>query len=808
MSRSLPRIAGRHFSLPVLLILTITLHAQLITTVAGGSIGDGHLAVSAGLPQNQGIVADSADNLYILDLSNNRVRKVDAATGLLSTFAGNGTTGYTGDGGLAINAGLRIAQCLGIDWSANVYVAEAGRIRKIDAATGIITTIAGTGFSGFTGDGGPAIKARIASVMSIAADTAGNIYFADGQRVRKITKATGIINTIAGTGVSGYSGDGGPAVNAQLAFPRRLAVDVAGNVYIADNNNNVIRKITAATGIITTYAGSGAAGSGGDGGPATSAQLGYSNALTTDLAGNLYLSDNNKVRKVDAATGIISTVIGTGAAGYSGDGGNAALATFYNVWYIFLSLSGNMFIDDRNNYVIRKVTGTTNVINTIAGNHSLGAGGIGGPVADAQIYKPMNVAVDSTGNIYLADYYNYKIYRIDAATDSIYTVAGTGNQGLSLQSGVPATSMSFTEPRALIVDAPGNFYFAANGTSIRKVDAATGIISTIAGTGIFGYAGDGGAATDAKLNNPYGLAFDVSGNLYIADKDNNAIRKISAGTGIITTVAGTGTAGYSGDGGLATSATLNKPFGVAVDRAGNIYISDNSNFVIRKVDASTGIITTVAGTGTAGYSGDGGLATAAMLQYPYGLATDTAGNLFIADQFNQRIRKITVATGIISTVAGTGLTPYNGDNIPATTANLNNPTGVCFDASGNLYIAGNVNNRIQKVIYDTIPADTTGSRVFVNRAITLPGNSTSVTSKIFPNPAHENVVIALQGNINGNTSVLVTDLMGKVLMSKNTGYQNLHTFTTTLPVNQFAKGIYFVTVYVNKTKYVQKLMVQ
>ena len=808
MSRTLLRIARGPFFLLLLLISTATLRAQLITTVAGGSIGDGRPAVSAGLIFNQGIVADSADNLYILDYSNYRVRKVDAATGLLSTYAGNGTSRYSGDGGPAVNAGLGYLQAFCIDAQANIYLAEEDRIRKIDAATGIITTIAGTGFPEFSGDSGLAVNAQFEYITSITADTAGNIYITDMQRIRKITAATGIIYTIGGDGTDGYSGDGGPAINAQMSSPKGVAVDGAGNVYVADNNNNVIRKITAATGIITTIAGSGDVGSGGDGGPATSAQLAYSYTMVTDLAGNLYISDNNKVRKVDATTGIISTVIGTGAGGCSGDGANAALATFYNVGYIFLSPSGNMFVDDRNNYVIRKVTGTTGIINTIAGNHSYGVSGIGGPVSNAQLNRPMDVAVDPTGNIYVADNYNYKIYRIDAATDSIYTVAGTGNQGLSLQSGVPATSMSFTEPRALTVDAAGNFYFVTNGTSIRKVTASTGIISTIAGNGIFGYAGDGGDATDAKLNDPYGLAFDLSGNLYVADKNNNAIRKISAGTGIITTVAGTGTAGYSGDGGLATSATLNRPFGVAVDRAGNIYISDNGNSVIRRVDASTGIITTVAGTGTAGYSGDGALATAARLHYNFGLTTDTAGNLFIADQFNQRIRKITVATGIITTVAGTGVTPYNGDGIPATTANLNNPTNICFDARGNLYIADFVNSRIRKVIYDTIPADTTGARLFVNNAATIPGNNTSVTSKIYPNPAHENVVISLQGNINGNTSVLVTDLMGKVLISKNTGYQNLHTFTTTLPVNQFAKGIYFVTVYVNKVKYVHKLAIQ
>ena len=651
------------------------------------------------------------------------------------------------------------------------------------------------------------MNARVSYVSSIAIDTAGNIYFTDGQRIRKVTNATGIINTIAGTGTAGYTGDGGAAINAQLAGPKSITADAAANIYVADNNNNVIRKITAATGIITTYAGTGASGSGGDGGPATSAQLAYSYSIVADAAGNLYLSDNNKIRLIDAATGIIKTIAGTGSAGYTGDGGNARYATFYNTKYVTISPAGDLYIHDFNNFVIRKVTATTNIINTFCGNNSMGYGGIPGPVSQVQFYHPGHIAVDLHDNIYLADNYNHKVYRLDAATGNISTVAGTGRQGLNHGDGGPATAANILAPVGVVTDLTGNFYFLDRGIAVRKVDISTGIISTVAGNGVqYGYSGDGGPATLAKINRASGLAFDRTGNLYIADKENNVIRKVDAATGTISTVAGNGTAGYSGDGGLATSATLNKPFSVTVDRWNNIYISDNANNVIRRVDAATGIITTAAGTGIGAYGGDGGPATAATIRYPYGLATDTAGNVFIADQFNQRVRKITIATGIITTIAGTGTSVYNGDSIPASTANLNNPTGVCFDASGNLYIADNVNNRIRKIIYDTIPGDTLLARVAsINTAAIA---ASIITTKIYPNPARESVIISMKGRIDGITSISITDMTGKVLLNEYTSMLNSPAFTTTLPLHQFSKGIYFVTIYVNRAKYVHKLVIQ
>ncbi len=266
-------------------------------------------------------------------------------------------------------------------------------------------------------------------------------------------------------------------------------------------------------------------------------------------------------------------------------------------------------------------------IETVAGNGTPGYMGDGGAGISAQLNQPYDVAVDGASNVYIADTANYVIRKLDASTGIITTVAGNGMAGYSGDGGA-ATSAELNAPKSVVVDIAGNLYIADTGNNvIRKVDASTGIMTTVAGNGKAGYSGDGGAATSAQLNTPYGVAVDIAGNLYVADVENHVIRKVTVSTGIITTVAGNGKAGYSGDGGAAISAEMSSPEGVAVDSLGNLYIAVFGNCVIRKVAASTGIITTVAGNGTAGYSGDGGAATSAEMNYPGGIAVDGAGNL-------------------------------------------------------------------------------------------------------------------------------------------------------------------------------------
>jgi uncharacterized protein (TIGR03437 family) len=411
-----------------------------------------------------------------------------------------------------------------------------------------------------------------------------------------------MISTVAGNGTQGYSGDGGPATSAQLSYPQGVAVDSAGNLFIVDLPNNRIRKV-APSGIISTVAGNGTCCYSGDGGPATSAQLSGPWGAAVDSAGNLYISDesNNRIRKV-VPGGTISTVAGNGTAGYSGDGG---------------------------------------------------------PATSAQLYRPMGVAVGSTGNLYIADSGNQRIRKV-TPDGTISTVAGNGTQAYSGDGG-PAISAELSLPGAVAVDSAGNLYIAdtLNNSRIRKV-APDGTISTVAGNGIMGYSGDGGPATSAQLNGPWDVAVDSAGSLYIADTWNNRIRKV-APDGTISTVAGSGTQGPLGDGGPATSAPLFNPRDVAVDYGGNLYISDASNNRIRKV-APGGTISTVAGNGTQGYSGDGGLATSAQLDVPEGLAVDTAGRVYVADSANKVIRVLAPISCTYS-VAPTSLQiPVSGGN--------------------------------------------------------------------------------------------------------------------------------------------------
>ncbi len=337
------------------------------------------------------------------------------------------------------------------------------------------------------------------------------------------------------------------------------------------------------------------------------------------------------------------------------------------------------------------------IINTVAGDGIRGYSGDGGLATSAEVNIPYGLAVDTAGNIYIADLENNRIRKVTASTGIISTVAGNGTAGYSGDGGA-ATSAEINFPYGVAVDSAGNIYIADNGNQrIRKVTVSTGIISTVAGNGIVGYSGDGGPATSAELDSPTGVAVDSAGNIYIADLENYRIRKVTASTGKISTVAGTGTQGYSGDGGPATSAELYYATGVAVDSAGNIYISDVVNERIRKVTAATGIINTVAGDGTGGFSGDGGLATSAELSAPWGVAVDTAGNIYISDVSNQRIRKVTASTGIINTVAGDGIAGYSGDGGAATSAELNYPYDVAVDSADNIYIADTLNNRIRVV---------------------------------------------------------------------------------------------------------------
>jgi uncharacterized protein (TIGR03437 family) len=636
------------------------------------------------------IVNDSQGNVYVADTDNHIVGRI-STSGVLTIVAGSGIPGFSGDGGPAADAALDNPSGLAIDGAGNLFILDKsnGRIRKV-STDGTITTVAGNGATGYAGDGGPAINASFNLPSGIVADAAGNLYIADyiNCRVRKVT-TDGIVNTIAGTGVPNYTGDGGPATSAGTMFPDAVGVDAAGNVYVSTGNR--IRKITT-DGIINTFAGTADGGYSGDGGPALKAAIGIPSSIVFDAAGNLYTPDrlNNNVRKI-TPDGVITTVVGNGGKGFGGDGGPAKSALVNTPFSATVDPSGNIFVADTFNFRVRKVGSDSN-IGTVAGNATYRYTGDGGNAISATLV-PAGVATDSSGNLYIADTGNNRIRKVTSA-GIISTIVGNGLPSFSGDGG-PAINAGLSGPRGVFVDAGNNLYIADTGNNrIRKV-TPNGAITTFAGLGPAGFSGDNGPANKAQLFRPYAMVVDGAGNVIIADSWNNRIRKVTP-DGNITTIAGNGYSSFGGDGGPATSAALFGPFGVAVDRGGNIYIADINNFRIRKV-TPTGAISTIAGAPIPGFAGDGGPASHAQFDSPYAVAVDGAGNLFVSDISNHRIRKIDTS-GTISTVAGDGDEALSGDGGLATNASLDSPAGIALDPSGNLFIADSGNTRIRAVV--------------------------------------------------------------------------------------------------------------
>ncbi len=673
--------------------------SQTITTVAGmggsGYNGDGIAATAAQMFGVLHSVLDGSGNIYVCDYGNRRVRKINTS-GTISTIAGTGSYGYSGDGGPATAAQITNPLCLALDAGGNLLIGFMEAIRKIDAS-GVISTYAGNGSYGYSGDGGDATAASLSSVRSIVIDAGGNIIFSDqgNNCIRKITPS-GTITTIAGTGTAGFSGDGGAATAAQLSLPFGLAINGSGELIMTDYGNNRIRKINT-SGVIYTIAGIGYYGFAGDGGPATAAQFRAPTGIAIDPGGNIYISDaiNQRVRKI-STSGIISTKFGTGVIGYNGDGIPASSATLAGPAGIMIDASGNVYVSDYQNDRLRKVN-PSGVISTVCGTGHLGFSGDGSAATSAQLFYPRGQAFDGSGNMYIGDGRNFRIRKVNTS-GVISTFAGTGGAGHSGDGG-PATAAQISNTFSVAVDRSGNV-FVSEASYIRKI-APSGTISTISGGG--SSTADGIPATAASIDASC-LAVDTNGNIYFCEENFNNIRKIDT-SGIIFTVAGTGTAGFSGDGSAASAATLNYPWGLYIDRAGNLYFSDVNNYRIRKINAS-GIISTLAGTGSSTYSGDGGAATAAGLGPSYGVTGDNNGNIFLSNWFNQRVRKIDTS-GTISAIAGTGVASYTGDGGAATAAGLNEPQGITCDAGGNVFIAEYYNNVIRRV--DLCPLATAGS---------------------------------------------------------------------------------------------------
>ncbi len=684
----------------------------IINTVAGGvsfpASLNGGTATSAQLLNVAEGAVDSSGHCYASTADSQVVVRISPG-GVLTILAGKpGILGFPSTGIPATLAYLNQPTSIALDRQGNLVIALNNAVQRV-TPSGIISTIAGSFPSlGSLNDGIPATSARVLRPQGVAVDATGNIYFADSgnNRIRRVNPA-GIIDTVVGSVQAGFSGDGGPALSAGLFNPQDVTFDNAGNLYIADGSNHRIRKVTP-DGIISTVAGNGHPGFSGDGGPADNAMLYFPNGVTVDSSGNLYIADshNYRIRRV-AYDGTINTVAGAGQPGFSGDGGLAVQATLNQPRKVAVDATGNLYIADSNNGTVRKVD-ASGIISTIAGSKP-----------DRAIYalldEPQGLAIDTAGNLFVAD----RAFVRRATPDGyINVIAGSGASGPTGDGG-PALGASVSA-QSVALDSGGSLYIAG-GNRVRKV-MADGTISTVAGTGEAGFAGDGGPAINAKFtltvdypSSGGGTVLDAAGNLYIADSGNHRVRKLTP-QGTITTIAGTGEYGYSGDGSAATSAQLAYPSGLAIDGAGNLYITDSPmapDFVeapyvpyhrIRKLTPE-GTISTVAGNGQHGFSGDGGPATNASLCYPKAVTVDASGNLYILDAGNNRVRKVDTH-GVISTIAGSNSDPnFSGDGGPATSAELNTSVkdytksggGLIVDPAGNLFISDIFNGRVRKV---------------------------------------------------------------------------------------------------------------
>jgi sugar lactone lactonase YvrE len=636
----------------------------VISTLAGsGAPATPVKAPTASIGDPPRVAVDAAGNVYFGSL--HTIFKVDAA-GNLTRFAGNGRGGYTGDGGLAVNAQLLNPIGMAFDAAGSLYVADhdANVVRKI-APDGTITTAAGAG-------------GQLNGPFGVAVDTAGNVYVSDTGNQRVVR----------------FGPDGnfnGSVADGLLNGPEGLAIDSAGNLYIADTFNGRIRKVTP-DGTVSVVAGTGSTGIfSGDNHPAINAALSLPTEVAVDAGGNLFIADfgNSRIRTVNGgliAPGIISTVAGSTGGAPIVDGEEAVNVLLNGPTGVAADRTGNFYFVEagirsgtglaHGDYKVYKVS-TGGLLTLIAGTGVPSFSGDDGPAVNAQISGATGVAADAAGNVYIADTANHRLRRV--ANGMISTIAGNGSPGFTGESVAPAGAQLNT-PAGVAVDNAGRVYIADTDNSrVRGIDPG-GNIFTFAGNGNASYFGDGGPARAGSVNQPQGVGTDAAGNVYIADTLDNAVLKVGL-DGTITTIAGTGTAAFSGDGGPAVRAALNHPRAATVDPTGVVYIADTGNNRVRKIDAQGNISTVADGLGS-----------------PGGVAVDTAGNLYIADTGHNRILRGTTV------IAGTGECCYSGDGGLATAAQLHGPANLAVDGAGNIYIAdaGNSAVRVLRPVSATI----------------------------------------------------------------------------------------------------------
>ncbi|MDE2869307.1 MAG: hypothetical protein OXR64_01835 [Chloroflexota bacterium] len=585
---------------------------------------------------------------------------------LLSDFAGTGEIGNGGDGGPALAAQFRSVGGVVVGSDGVVYVSDpsASRIRRI-RADGVIEALAGTGIRGYGGDGGPALAADFTDPSRLLVDQAGTLFVAELDRVRRID-ASGLVSTVLGDGHAGLEGDGGPAAFARTAGNEGMAIDGDGNLFIAERAANRVRRIDT-RGNLTTVAGTGVPGSDGDGGPALSATLNQPVDVDVDGQGNLLIAEltGNRIRRV-STNGVIDTIAGTGLPGGAGDGGPATAAELHGPQSVVVDASGAVLIADWNNRRIRRIhpDGTMQTVAGLVG----GRVESGGPALESRLTLPLAITPTLDGRLLIVEQSARRIRALVPAP----------------QSGADAASPQTSDDQpADTQSAPVAFVPPASALPSGAPLAGELVAEVFAGTGESGNAADGEFRLSAALASPRGIAIDGIGRLLIADTGNHRIRRLDP-DGVVRVIAGTGASGSAGDGLAAKAAQLNRPSALVVDSNGSIYVADSGNFRIRKIDPD-GIITTFAGGSQPGVGGDGGPARDAQFTEPIGLALGSDGSLFVVDGPVHRVRVIR-PDGLIHAYAGSGVDGNGGDGGQATEAALGFPQRVALNADGSALV--------------------------------------------------------------------------------------------------------------------------
>lgn len=685
----------------------VYLSTPYVNTIAGtgtpGTVQNGEVAFYARLgSQLSQLDGDTEGNVFVG--SKDLGWKVQQITpgGSISTLAGNYRYFY-GDGQYPLGAAFATGLAVSISPIGQINITDISnvRIRTIGTdpitVTPIIQTIVGTGASAFSGDEGLAYLAALSSPTASATDMSGTLYIADtgNNVIRYVVGST--ISTFAGTpGVPGNTGDGGPALQATLTSPFGIVADLSNNIFFTDVSNCVIRGITPG-GIINLLAGSYVSGFGGDGGPATSALLSTPRGIAMDANSNIFFCDtgNSRVRRVDMASQIITTVAGNGISGYGGDGGLAVNANLSTPTGVAVDAAGNVYISDTDNQCIRYLNMANNRITTVAGRPTRqGYGGDNSFATFALLNSPSHIAVDPTsGFFYFADDGNYRVRYVDPTMKIIYSAAGNGSP-VSWGDGGPAVNAVFGSIASLTRDTGSNLYIVDDtANTVRVIDLSTMVISAVAGTGVGGYTGDGGLATQARISTPQQLVIGTQpSTLYFTERDSHVVRSVSSGT--ITTIAGTGVAGYSGDSTLATTAELNSPVGLAIDTAGSLYVADTNNARIREITSS--IITTYAGSGIYGSPTNNMSFASTTLGSTMSLTVNANRQLYLTDFGTNAIWTLNLSTQRLQNVNTVTTGGYLGDAGPLSNAHFSTPVGLRVDPQGNLLIADQGNSRVRQ----------------------------------------------------------------------------------------------------------------